>query len=61
MRRRDLGDVAALAKVGRFMLEIGDFPSARIYLERAFLSGVVIEDLVLDLAVAALFMEAEGL
>ena len=41
--------------------ELGDFPSARIYLERAFLAvGAVIEDLALDLAVAALFSEAEG-
>jgi hypothetical protein len=40
--------------------ELGDFPSARIYLERAFLAGVVIGDLVLDLAVAALLSEAQG-
>jgi hypothetical protein len=56
------GDAIALAKVGRFMLEkLGDFASARIYLERAFLAaGAVIEDLAVDLAVAALFSEAEG-
>jgi hypothetical protein len=52
-------DVTALAKAGRFMLEkLGDFQSARIYLERAFLAGA--EHLALDLAVAALFSKAEG-
>jgi hypothetical protein len=62
LHRALAGDVAALAKVGKFMLEeLGDFPGARIYLGRAFLAGgAVIEDLALDLAVAALFSEAEG-
>jgi len=61
LRRALTGDAAALAKVGRIMLEkLGDFASARIYLERAFLAGAVIEDLTVGLAVAALFSEAEG-
>jgi hypothetical protein len=61
LHRALAGDIAALAQVGRFMLEeLGDFRSARIYLEQAFLAGAAIEDLALDLAVAALFSEAEG-
>jgi hypothetical protein len=39
------GDPAALAKVGRFMLEkFGEVASARIYLERAFLARAVESD-----------------
>jgi hypothetical protein len=47
------GDGIALSEIGRFMLyEVGDFPAAFVYLERAFASGA--PESALDLAVLAL-------